>query len=145
MTSFVCVFLDDSFEAHVLHHLHRLEQMMTEANADQAHLEADVTALANVLDELAGEIATLKSQPPEQMDFTSADALVAKAQGLVAAGTPVPGNAPPVVPSDAPPVDVTPPSDGSDAPAATDTTGTAPTEPAPADDGTTPADVTPSA
>lgn len=137
MTSFVCLHLDDDFESHVLHHLHRLEERtarleqlaMTESAA-QAAVDADVTSLqasqVAIAQDFANALAELKANNPT-VDTTKLDAVAAQlasdAQADTAAVTPTPPAQPPAV---------TPPSDQ---PPAGTSTGTAGDTTAPASDG----------
>lgn len=62
--------------------------------SDQAHLDADVTAETNAFVALLNE---LKSQPAAVgVDFTGADAFVARIQNEAAADAPAPAPAAPV-------------------------------------------------
>lgn len=100
---------------HVLHHLARLEKLMTEINADQAHLDADVQAENDAIAIIEAEIAAFKAVPlGTPLDFTALDNAVARLR------------------SDAPPA-VTPPATSTAAPA--DSTGVVGTQNV-ADDGT---------
>lgn len=97
MTHIACLFLDDSFEDHVLHHLHRMEIIMTQFADDQAHLDADVTAETTAL---ATIIAELKAQHAAgaPLDFTKADAFVAAAQAEATTDAPAVVTPPVVTP-----------------------------------------------
>lgn len=105
MTNVVCAFLAESYEDHVLHHLHRLEQQMTQFASDQAHLDSDVQALTGIFSQLEAQIAQLKAAVAAggPVDFTAADQLVADGQTFLnPTGSATPG-APDLsnVPSDA--------------------------------------------
>lgn len=72
-------------------HITRLEHLMTQFSSDQAHLDADVTALTDGLTAVEAEIAALKSQPQASaLDFTALDAAVARVTADVPAATPTP-------------------------------------------------------
>lgn len=77
-------------QEHVIEHLHRIEHIMTEVTANQAHLDTDIAAIT---DSFATVIAELKAAAAAgtPLDFAAADALVAAVQAEAAA------DAPPVV------------------------------------------------
>ena len=68
--------------------------------SDQDKLNADVSALADALTGIEGEIAELKKQPAAAaIDFTALDAAIARAKGDAPAPAPA---APAAAPADAP-------------------------------------------
>lgn len=79
--------------------LSRIEHAMTEINADQAHLDQDVTdlgvALNTAVSELKAQIAALQAPPSPPLNFAAIDAIVASTQAEATADAPV---VPPVVP-----------------------------------------------
>lgn len=95
-----------------------INERIIRMSEQQTHLDSDVQALGAAEAELVDVINSLKSQPgAEQLDFTAADALVAKVQGdatsAEAPAEPTPAPEQPVSPSDtnAPAPDVSAPAD----------------------------------
>lgn len=86
---------------HMLEHLENVERLMTEANAEQTHLDTDVQSLTAAI---AQEVAELKAQAAAAgaaLDFTKLDALVASTQADATADAP-PAPAPAPAPEPAP-------------------------------------------
>jgi hypothetical protein len=91
----------------VLDSLDLLHAKVDKVSQDQSHLEADMSALGSALDGLAAdfaaEVQALKdaqaANPGQPLDFTSADAVVARAQQMAAdeapAAPPADGSTPP--------------------------------------------------
>lgn len=104
---------DDDYRLHILDHLITLENLMTEANAQQAALNADVTAISGnvktIVDELKAQIVNNPGLPAAALDLSALDSLAASI------GTEATADAPPA--PVAPPVTDPAPSDGTAAPA----------------------------
>jgi hypothetical protein len=72
-----------------------MEKLMTEANADQAHLDLDVRELGQQFAIVVAELKAQAANAGTPLNFTNADALVATVTGEATADAPpVPANAP---------------------------------------------------
>ena len=100
---------------HVLHHIARMERLMTEFANDQAHLDADVNALTAGISDVETEIAALKAQPADvPLDFTALDAAVARVKAdapAAVAAAPAPATGSTVNLADAAPASAVIPAD----------------------------------
>lgn len=82
----------------VIRRLKGIERTLHTVTSNQESLDADVSALGDAISAVEAEVAALKNQPPEALDFTGLDAAVARLQG----------DAPAPAPVEPPPVDVPP-------------------------------------
>lgn len=131
--------------AHVLYHLEHLEFRMTQFASDQAHLDADVRALAGIISQFEAALAALKAQPQAAgADFTALDQLIADGTAYLN---------PPAAPASEPDVSNVPSDAGSVVPPVTagtvvtpaDETPTGDTSPDPTGDGSVVVDQAPPA
>lgn len=79
--------------------LNRIEKLLMTVNTNQAHLDADVTALTTAISTAVTELkaAIAAGTPAAALDFTALDALAVSTTAEAAADAPVAPPAPPVV------------------------------------------------